>query len=175
MRALAAILAGLAGVMRVLTTLILLASVGFNFVNIVLRYFFSAPIEWGEEVMLFMMVGMVFGGAVVISAQGRHIRMDLAVELLPPRLRHISLAFAILGEGVAAAIVVWIGVPVIQELVEFDQRAEASGLPMAIPQAIVPIGLALIALTCAARLALLLAGGPAAIPAADETAMVAGD
>ena len=178
MKRLAAALAGLARVVRLLTTLTLLASVAFNFVNIVGRYFFNSPIEWGEEVMLFMMVGMVFFGAVVISAQGRHIRMDVAVELLPVRMRTWFLAFGIACEGVAAAVVVWIGVPVIEELVEFDQRAEASGLPMAIPQAIVPIGMALIALTCAARLVLMLAGQPADVAgghATDPSALLAGD
>jgi len=159
MTLLSACLAGLARCVRIFTTLVLLVSVALNFVNIIGRYFFNAPLEWGEEVMLFMMVAMVFFGAVVISAQGRHIRMDLMITLMPPRLQRIAIWLGVLAEGLVAAFIVYVGVPVINDLIEFDQRADASGLPMALPQAIVPLGLALITIICAARLVLML--GPA--------------
>lgn len=165
MKAIAIALDWLARSVKLIAALIFLASVALNFANIVGRYFLSAPIEWGEEVMLFMMVGMVFFGAVVISAQGRHIRMDLLIMMFPARLRRAFIALGILTEGVVAAVVVWIAIPVIQDLISFDQRAEASGLPLAIPQAIVPVGLTLIALTCVARLVLLMG---------DSTLLVAG-
>ena len=158
MLALARALETLGKLVRLAATLVLLISVALNFANIVGRYFFNSPIEWGEEVMLFLMVGMVFLGAVVITVQGRHIRMDLAVALLPAPMQNAVSAFGILCEGIAGGLVVWLGVPVVLELMEFDQRAEASNLPLAYPQAIVPFGMGLIALICAGRLILLLGG-----------------
>ena len=158
MLALARALETLGKLVRLVATLVLLVSVAINFANIIGRYFLNAPLEWGEEVMLFLMVGMVFLGAVVITTQGRHIRMDLAVAMLPARLQNAVSAFGILCEGIAGGLVVWLGVPVVQELMEFDQRAEASNLPLAYPQAIVPFGMGLIALICIGRLILLLGG-----------------
>ncbi len=159
MKTIATALDRLGRVVKLITTIIFLASVALNFANIFGRYFLSAPIEWGEEVMLFMMVGMVFFGAVVISAQGRHIRMDLLIMMMPAHIQRVLVGLGIFIEGAVAATIVWIGIPVIDDLIAFDQRAEASGLPLAIPQAIVPIGLTLIALTCVARLVLLAGGG----------------
>ena len=168
-------LAVLARLMRLLAASFLVASVALNFVNIVGRYFFNSPLQWGEEVMAFLMVGTVFSGAVVISAQGRHIRMDIIVALLPLPLQRFFFGLAILAEGVAAALVVYFGIPVINDLMDFDQRADASDLPMWIPQAMVPLGMTLIALICLSRLVLLFAGERTAVtvgmPTADHGAL----
>ena len=137
---------------RVAATLILIGAVILNFANIVGRYFLNAPIEWAEEVMLFLMVGIVFLGAVPVAAEGRHIKMDILVNLLPRGGRR---AFEILGgliEVVVALIIVWIGLPVILQLHAFDQRSEAANMPLFLPQAFVPLGLFLLAIASAARL-----------------------
>ncbi len=46
--------------LRVAAGLMLVASVGINFANIIGRYFFSVSIAWAEEVMLFLMIGACF-------------------------------------------------------------------------------------------------------------------
>src|SRR5580692_4426614 len=50
-----------------------------------------------------------------------------------------------LGNGVVA----W---PVIRDLAEFDQRSQAADFPLVIPQAMVPIGLSIMAFLVAVRL-----------------------
>lgn len=137
---------------RVVATLILVGAVILNFANIVGRYFLDAPIEWAEEVMLFLMVGIVFLAAVPVAAQGRHIKMDILINMLPRGGRR---AFEVLGglvEIAAALIIVWIGLPVILQLYAFDQRSQAANMPLWIPQAFVPLGLFLLAVATAARL-----------------------
>lgn len=144
--------AALVRLARLAATLILVGAVILNFCNIVGRYFLDDPIEWAEEVMLFLMVGIVFLGAVPVAAEGRHIKMDILVNMLPRRGRR---AFEILGgviEIAAALTIVWVGWPVIEQLYLFDQRSQAANMPLFIPQALVPIGLALLALATAARL-----------------------
>lgn len=137
---------------RALATATLLAAVALNIANVVGRYFFDAPIAWAEEVMLFLQVGVVFLGAVAVSREGRHIRMDVAVDLLPPAPRRAFAYLAGLVEiGVAVAIT-WLAVPLVRMLWEFDQRSQAADLPLWIPQGLVPLGFALIALATAWRL-----------------------
>jgi TRAP-type C4-dicarboxylate transport system permease small subunit len=53
-----------------------------------------------------------------------------------------------------SVILIWLGWPVIAMLAEFDQRSQAAEIPLVIPQALVPIGLGLMALLVAARLIL---------------------
>jgi C4-dicarboxylate transporter, DctQ subunit len=131
---------------------VLLAAVALNFANVIGRYFFSAPIEWAEEVMLFMMVGVVFLGAVAVSREGRQIRMDVVVNFLPPAPRRFFEALAGVVEiGVAAAVAV-LAFPLVRMLAEFDQRSQAAQVPLYIPQALVPIGFTLVALVVVVRL-----------------------
>jgi TRAP-type C4-dicarboxylate transport system permease small subunit len=142
----------LLAITRTASALFLMASVGINFVNIIGRYFFSISIPWAEEIMLFLMVGCVFTGCCAVAWEGRQIRMDVVVALLPAKLRE---AINILSELVmiaAAAAVTVFAWPVVTQLATFDQRSQAANFPLYIPQAMVPIGYSLMGLLVAVRL-----------------------
>jgi C4-dicarboxylate transporter DctQ subunit len=58
------------------------------FVNVVLRYWFLAPISWAEELTLYLMAWIVFvGSSVAIRTRG-HIAIDLLPLTLSPAGRH---------------------------------------------------------------------------------------
>ena len=143
---------GLVVVSRWLSTLTLLFGVAVNFSNIIGRYFFNAPIDWAEEVMLFLMVGMVFFGAVAVSWDGRHIKMDIVVDALPPGPQRIIRLLVNVSEIVVAIIIVWLAIPVILQLAAFDERSQAANIPLDIPQAIIPLSFALIAIVALTRI-----------------------
>jgi C4-dicarboxylate transporter, DctQ subunit len=148
LRAANALLAAL----RVAAGAMLVASVAINFANIIGRYFLSVSLSWAEEAMLFLMIGAVFLAAAPVGWLGRHIRMDVVVSLLPPRARKYFELFADLvtiATCVMLAVFAW---PVITMLTELDQRSESANIPLVIPQAIVPLGLLLMALLIAVRL-----------------------
>jgi C4-dicarboxylate transporter DctQ subunit len=69
------------------------------FVNVVLRYWFLAPISWAEELTLYVMVWIVFiGSSVAIRTRG-HIAIDLLPLVLKPEARRrlaIFVAIAVL-------------------------------------------------------------------------------
>lgn len=159
---------GLVVVSRWLSTLTLLFGVAVNFSNIIGRYFLNAPIDWAEEVMLFLMVGMVFFGAVAVSWDGRHIKMDIVVDALPPGPQRIIRLLVNVSEIVVAIIIVWLAVPVILQLAAFDERSQAANIPLDIPQAIIPLSFALIAIVALTRI--LRYRGGAAASAPDEKA-----
>src|SRR5580692_4398802 len=139
-------------VTRTVSGICLLASVAINFVNIIGRYFFSVSIPWAEEIMLFLMVGCVFTGCCAVAWEGRQIRMDVVVSMLPVKVQQF---FALLSELVmiaAAAAVTVFAWPVISQLAAFDERSQAANFPLVIPQAMLPIGYTLMALLVAIRL-----------------------
>jgi C4-dicarboxylate transporter DctQ subunit len=144
-RALLAIIRGLAGVL-------LICSVALNFGNIVARYFFHSSISWAEEVMLFLMVGCVFLGSGIVTWSGRHIRMDIIVRVMPEKVRAALDLFSELVFLVTAIALLVFAWPVILQLVAFDQRSLAANMPLAIPQAMIPIGLLFMAFLVIARL-----------------------
>jgi TRAP-type C4-dicarboxylate transport system permease small subunit len=139
-------------VTRTVSGICLLASVAINFVNIVGRYFFSVSIPWAEEIMLFLMVGCVFTGCCAVAWEGRQIRMDVVVSMLPPKVRQFLALLSELVMIATAAAVTAFAWPVISQLAAFDERSQAANFPLVIPQAMIPIGYSLMALLVAVRL-----------------------
>jgi len=130
----------------------LLGSVAINFANIIGRYFLGMSIPWAEEIMLFLMVGCVFTGCCAVAWEGRQLRMDIVVSLLPAKVRDLLTLFselALIAVAVAVSVFAW---PVISQLAAFDERSQAANFPLVIPQAMIPLGYALMALLVAVRL-----------------------
>ena len=139
---------------RTASAIFLISSVAINFANIIGRYFFSISIPWAEEIMLFLMVGCVFTGCCAVAWEGRQIRMDVIIAMLPAKLRDFFHLLADLVLIAAAAAVTAFAWPVVSQLAEFDQRSQAANFPLVIPQAMVPVGYALMGLLVALRLLL---------------------
>ncbi|HTC05457.1 MAG TPA: TRAP transporter small permease [Xanthobacteraceae bacterium] len=139
-------------VTRTVSGICLLASVAINFINIIGRYFFSVSIPWAEEIMLFLMVGCVFTGCCAVAWEGRQIRMDVIVGMLPAKVRDFLALLSELVMIAAAAAVTAFAWPVISQLAAFDERSQAANFPLVIPQAMIPIGYTLMALLVAVRL-----------------------
>src|SRR6202041_3073932 len=111
---------------RTVAGVCLLTSVAINFANIIGRYFFSISIPWAEEIMLFLMVGCVFTGCCAVAWEGRQIRMDVVVNMLPPKLRELVNVFSelvLIATAVAVTVFAW---PVISDLAAFDERSQAA-------------------------------------------------
>jgi len=148
----------LLAITRTAAAVFLIASVGINFINIIGRYFFSISIPWAEEMMLFLMVGCVFTGCCAVAWEGRQIRMDVILAVLPHKLRELIEVLSELTMIAAAAAVAVFAWPVISQLAAFDERSQAANIPLVIPQAMVPIGYTLMALLVAVRLLMRLRG-----------------
>jgi TRAP-type C4-dicarboxylate transport system permease small subunit len=142
----------LLAILRVLAGALLIASVALNFANVIGRYFFSASIYWAEEAMLFLMVGCVFLGNGVVAWYGRQIRMDVIVAMLPAKVRdalHLLSELVLIVTALTIVVFAW---PVIRDLYDFDQRSQSADVPLFIPQALIPIGLSIMAFLVAVRL-----------------------
>jgi TRAP-type C4-dicarboxylate transport system permease small subunit len=150
---------GLVEVAQIVAGLMLAAIVIINALNVTGRYVFLKPIDWAEEVMLFLMIAGVFLSNIGITLDGAHIRMDVLLRFLPPIGRRIMDWIAdLLTIGVALTLA-WVGVDVVMKLAEFGQTSDAAGIPVAIPQAVIPLSFALTALALIVRMA---GGGPPA-------------
>jgi TRAP-type C4-dicarboxylate transport system permease small subunit len=133
----------LAFCLRALSTSMLVAIVAINIVNVIGRYCFDSPLSWGDEVMLFLMIGAVFLSFPVVTLNGDHIRMDLLARMSPPRIRRaLEVGGALLG-GTALVLLGWGSVTIVDRLMMFGQRSEAAEIPVAIPQGAIPVGLLL--------------------------------
>ncbi|MDT8902914.1 TRAP transporter small permease [Anaeroselena agilis] len=60
------------------------------FANVVARYYLSASLAWSEELARFMLIWLVFLGAVLAYVHNEHLGLDLLVSKLPRRLAHVA-------------------------------------------------------------------------------------
>ena len=137
---------------RAAAAILLVCSVTINTANIIGRYVFSVSLSWAEEIMLFMMVGCVFFGSCAVAWEGRQIRMDVVVAVLPRKVQAVLALLTDLAFIAAAAAVTVFAYPVIRQLAAYDERSQAANFPLVIPQAMVPIGFSVMGLLVALRL-----------------------
>lgn len=64
---------------HVICGVLLLAAIAINVANVIGRYVFSRPVDWAEEVLIYLIVWGVFISLGSITYQGIHLRMDLLV------------------------------------------------------------------------------------------------
>jgi TRAP-type C4-dicarboxylate transport system permease small subunit len=137
--------------------------------NVFSRYVLYSALSWAEEAMVFLMLGSVCIGAIPVTWDRAHIRIDAFVQSLPPGPRK---AVEWLAVALTAAILLpvgWLSYSVVVKLMNFDQRSDALHLPVWIPQSALPIALLLIPIVMALAL---WRGGPGPH---DELNAAAGD
>ena len=137
--------------LRWVSAVMLVAIVVINAANVVGRYVFSSPFSWGEEVMLFLMIASIFLSAPAVTWDGANIRMDILARALPVGVRRVLEALADLVSLAVAALLVYASVPIIEQLIAFDQHSQAADIPMALPQGAIPLGFALSVIALIAR------------------------
>ena len=100
------------------------------YANVVLRYAFNSGISLSDELARFLFVWLTFLGAVAASWRGEHTRAEfLRARLGPSARRGLDIASEIVVAGVCCVLVdgAWRFT-----LLNLDNRAPISGLPMAL-------------------------------------------
>ncbi|NYZ14051.1 TRAP transporter small permease [Azospirillum sp. RWY-5-1] len=139
----------------------LLASLALVGYSVAMRYFLNMPVPWTDELVGYLLVAIVMLAAADSLRRGEHIGVDVLTERLGERGRRITAAFGLLSvlvTGAALAVDGW-------DTVAFTKMLGilSTGylqMPMHIPQALVPIGGALLALAALAGLARMAVGRP---------------
>ena len=72
---------------RFMLCVLLTCMVVIVFANVICRYYLNAALAWSEEVTRFMLIWMVFLGAVLAYVNDEHLGLDILVKSLPRRLR----------------------------------------------------------------------------------------
>jgi TRAP-type C4-dicarboxylate transport system permease small subunit len=110
-----------------------LFALGLNFLNVILRYTFHAPIYWAEEVMIFTFVWCVFLGAAVVALGGDHLRVGLLEWILPTRVKRILSIVIQLVTAVVMAFVAWRAAVVVELVLRLQQKSIIAEVPMIVP------------------------------------------
>lgn len=125
--------------------------------EIVARYFFDAPTTWAQEISVYFLLALALLGLAPTLAADEHIRIDLVTRKLPLAaqrwLRICALAAIAIYAGIAAVG----GWGMVQQSLRFGRKSlTLLEVPVWIPQTLLPIGMALLALTAVVGIAALL-------------------
>jgi TRAP-type transport system small permease protein len=116
----------LARPLRIAVGLMLIVVVGVTLLQIILRYFFNAPLVWSEELAKLLIVWIAFIGAAAVCWDGRHLNVDVFFLMLPPRARNLlRYVNALISVGFLA-ILGWTSV----KLVILENMQDLSALPL---------------------------------------------
>ena len=132
--------AGVVSLPRLIIGSLILFGIAVNFANVLGRYLFLAPIVWAEEIMIYSMVWMVFIGAVLVSWDGHHLKMDFFSIMLPSPFKEIMNFTGVVCFLLVAIFVLPQTFTVTELMFRLDQRSVVAEIPMVIPHFAILLG-----------------------------------
>lgn len=122
---------------------LVLFGIAVNFGNVVGRYVFLAPIIWAEEIMIYIMVWTVFVGAILVTWDGRHLKMDFFTIMLPSPYKEVLNFLGLIMFIVVCFMVLPQNYIVVEMMFRLDQKSVVSEIPMVIPHFAILLGFSL--------------------------------
>ena len=138
------VLDGAARGIELALALAFIAAVLLNFTNVVGRYLFGLSLLGADEVQVFIMVGMTFLGAAVVTQRNQHLRMDVLVRFMPAWLRLLLRVAEPLLLVVLAGFVLSQSWFYARQMLRIGRTSDMAGVPMWIPHGVVLLGFVLI-------------------------------
>ena len=130
-----------------------LALTGLVTFDVLMRYFFDRPQLFVDEVASFVQVLVVFAGLAYTFRAGGHVRVDLVTSSLPRPVR-AWLRVVTLAIGVGfLAVVIWVTAQSALAAYRYGRVSAVMLYPLWMPMALIPLGLALMAVAMTAALA----------------------
>ena len=74
-------------IIKVLIALIVLVMFILVFMNVVLRYVFSSGITWSTEVARYLLIWLIFLGAVLAFKENAHLNVDVLFKKFKPKMK----------------------------------------------------------------------------------------
>lgn len=131
-------------VIEIALALAFIAAVLLNFGNVVGRYLFGISLLGSDEVQVFIMVGMTFLGAAVVTRRNQHLRMDVLVGFMPVPIRVLLRIVEQLLLVTLAGFVLTQSYFYARQMLRIGRTSDMAGVPMWIPHGTVALGFGLI-------------------------------
>lgn len=135
--------------LQVLSEIALVVLLGLVAHEVFVRYVLSSPTQYSVEFSEYLLVLGPFASLAYVLRRDRHVRVLLAVNIMPPRLRLGCDAIGNLLLAVFCAILLWYGADMAwTALVGDDRSSSLIAFPLWIPYSFIPIGALVCGLQC---------------------------
>lgn len=138
------------GLDEAILRLSLIAFIVLALLQIITRYVFNAPLQWTEEVAVFVLIWMTYIGGWVLLRNDGHVRLEIVENLLPPvavRFVHMFWNIVILG---ILCVLIYAGIKILP--IVHSDKTPALQVSYAYVFAIIPVSCALMALLTIGKL-----------------------
>jgi TRAP-type C4-dicarboxylate transport system permease small subunit len=142
----------MARAIELVLALAFILAVLLNFTNVVGRYLFGLSLLGSDEVQVFIMVGMTFLGAVVVTRRNLHLRMDVLVGYMPASVRLVLRIVEQLLLATLALFVLTQSFFYARQMLRIGRSSDMAGVPMWIPHGTVALGFGLMLIVALWRL-----------------------
>ena len=135
---------------KVSVTILLTMMILMAFFQIVLRNFFDTGISWGDSLVRYLVVWVGFIGAAIATKEDKHINIDVVSRWLTgPESNYIGL-ISHLFSAVICGLLTWAAIKFIRFEAQMGSTA-FFGLPVWVPEIIIPVTFGLMTLRFAVR------------------------
>lgn len=125
------------GLLEVATSLFLWAILFFVSIQVFFRYVLRQPLMWPEELSRYLLIWMVFLGAVLLSKKDKHVKVEVFQNLLPAVAQRVLKLLLDLVIVLFLAVLLWgSGLPLKEFLV---LKSPAMQLPLIFVFIVVPL------------------------------------
>ncbi len=129
-----------------ITIVALISLILITFFGVIMRYAFSSPFIWLEEVQLWCFVWIVFFGGSVAFRTQNHVSIDMIVDSLPNKIRKVV---EFIGKIIIIGILLFIlskSLVFVKQMIKIDRTTNILRIPYYLIYSAVPISLALMIL-----------------------------
>ena len=110
-------------------------------VNVILRYVILRPLYWGDEIMTYLMIVMVYAGFGFMLGEGGHVRMTLLFNRLPSKVQHFLWVIVSLIGTVYAAFLVYAVIKLVLDTLRIGALSMITRWPIAPWQILIALAL----------------------------------
>ena len=109
--------------------------------EVILRMVFHSTIVGSDEIACFVVIWSVFFTASIGVKTGVHVRIDLFLRLMPPKLRLIMEIIGTIATALFCLYFTYSGIYLVQEAIQVGDRTVGTiRTPLWLPQLIMPFG-----------------------------------
>lgn len=140
------------GLLKTLLAIVLIGLVLVSCANIFLRYVLEVNWLAAEELQVFVMIGLTFLGAIVVSVEEKQLRLNLLAQFHAPRLQMLLGMLESIVTALICGFVAYHSWGFLSRTYSMGQRGGSSGLPMWVPHSVVTICFVALAFVALAKL-----------------------
>lgn len=128
-----------------LMALFVTLALGLVCTEVVLRYFFPRHLtDYGLELTVYFTVWAMFIAGAPLIREGRHVRADILMHMLPPGAQRLLEILGLLVGLIFTGVLSYYGWLMVQNSIQLGERSESSlKLPLVIYYAALPVGMTL--------------------------------